>query len=89
MGKTPTTVAWRFIAVLLLRNEDQDYNNSLASLATCLCRQRSELRTCAKRFGGLAVTILPQARNQEGRSAPKIFSPSRKNVLHVVQKHWT
>jgi len=27
-------------------------------LATCLCRQRSELRTCGERVGGLAVTTL-------------------------------
>jgi len=26
--------------MLLLRNEDQDYNNPLAIFATCLCRQR-------------------------------------------------
>jgi len=26
--------------VLLLRNKDQEYNNLLASSATCLCRQR-------------------------------------------------
>jgi len=26
--------------VLLLRNRDQEYNNPLASFATCLCRQR-------------------------------------------------
>jgi len=26
--------------VLLLCNKDQDYNNPLASFATCLCRQR-------------------------------------------------
>jgi len=45
--------------VLLLRNKDQEYNNRLASFTTCLCRQRSELRTCAKRVGGLAVTTLP------------------------------
>jgi len=45
--------------VLLLRNKDQEYNNPLASFATCLCRQRSELRFCAKGVGGLAVTTLP------------------------------
>jgi len=45
--------------VLLLRNKDQGYNNLLASFATCLCWQRSELRTCAKRVGGQAVTTLP------------------------------
>jgi len=45
--------------VLLLRNKDQEYNNPLAGFATCLCCQRSELRTCAKRVGGLAVTTLP------------------------------
>ena len=50
---------WRFIAVLLLRSKDRKYNNPLASFATCLCRQRNELRTCAKRVGGLAVTTLP------------------------------
>jgi len=32
---------WRFLAVLY-RNNDQEYNNPLASFATCLCRQRSE-----------------------------------------------
>jgi len=26
--------------VLLLRNIDQEYNDTLASFATCLCRQR-------------------------------------------------
>jgi len=41
-----------------LRNKDQEYNNPLASFATCLCRQRSELRTCTKRVGNLAVTTL-------------------------------
>jgi len=45
--------------VLLLRSKDQEYNNPLASLATCLCRQRNELRTCAKRVEGLVVTTLP------------------------------
>jgi len=40
--------------VLLLRNKDPEYNNPLASFATCICRQRSELRTCAKRVGGHA-----------------------------------
>jgi len=43
--------------VLLLRNKDQEYNNPLASFATCLCRQRES--TCAKRVGDLAVTNLP------------------------------
>jgi len=28
--------------VLLLRNQDQEYNNPVASFATCLCKQRSE-----------------------------------------------
>jgi len=45
--------------VLLLRSRDQECNNPLASFATCLCRQRNELRTCAKRVGDLAVTALP------------------------------
>jgi len=45
--------------MLLLRNEDQEYNNPLASFATCFCRQRSELRACAKRVGGFAVATLP------------------------------
>jgi len=45
--------------VLLLRNKDQEYNNPLASFATCLCRQSSKLRTCGERFGALAVTTLP------------------------------
>jgi len=45
--------------VLLLRNKEQEYNNPLASFATCLCRRRSEPRTCAKCVGGLAVTTLP------------------------------
>jgi len=44
--------------VLLLRNKDQEYDNPQTSFATCLCWQRSELRTCAKRVGGLAVTTL-------------------------------
>jgi len=48
--------------MLLLRHEDHEYNNPLASIATCLCRKgsdMSELRSCAKRFGGLVVTTLP------------------------------
>jgi len=45
--------------VLLLRSKDHKSNNPLASFATCLCRQRNELRTCAKCAGGLAVTTLP------------------------------
>jgi len=45
--------------VLLLRNKDKEYNNWLARFATCLCWQRSELRTWAKRFGGLAVRLCP------------------------------
>jgi len=44
-GKTRTTVTWvhhrSFVALLLLRNKGQYQNNSLASFATCLCRQRS------------------------------------------------
>jgi len=47
----------------LLRNIDQEYDNPLASFATCLSAGKgsdmSELCTCAKRFGGLAVTTLP------------------------------
>jgi len=31
--------------VLLLRSKEQEYNNPLASFATCLCWQRNELRT--------------------------------------------
>jgi len=46
----------------------------------------SELRTCAKRVGGLAVTTLPLARNQEGRSPLKIFSPLlEKCVRHSLK----
>jgi len=47
--------------VLLLRNKDQEYNNPLTSFASaaCLCWQRSELRSCAKRVGGLAVRSFP------------------------------
>jgi len=52
--------------MLLLRNKDREYNNPLASFATCLCWQRSKLRICVKRVGGLAVTTLPQAHNQGG-----------------------
>jgi len=44
--------------VLLLRNEDQEHSNPLAS-SQPVCWQRSDLRTCAKRVGGLAVTTLP------------------------------
>jgi len=43
----------------LLRNKDQEYNNRLASFATCLCWKRSEKRTWAKRFGGLAIRLCP------------------------------
>ena len=39
----------------MLCNKDQEYNNPLASFATCLRRQRSELRTCAKRVGGIGA----------------------------------
>jgi len=45
--------------VLLLLNKDQKHNNPLESFTTCLCRQRSELRTCAKRVGGFVVKTLP------------------------------
>ena len=58
---------WRFIADVLLRNKDQEYNNPLASFSTCLCRQRSELRICAKRVGAFGVTTLPQPHNQARR----------------------
>jgi len=44
--------------VLLLCNTDQEYNNPPASFAPHLCWQRSELRTCSKHVGGLAVTTL-------------------------------
>jgi len=44
--------------VLLLRNKDQEYNNPLARFAS-KGSDMSELRTCAKRFGGLVVTTLP------------------------------
>jgi len=44
--------------MLLLRSKDQEYNNPLTSFATCLCWQRSELRACANRVGGFAVTTL-------------------------------
>ena len=78
-GKTLTTATWsehlKVIAVLLLRNNDQQYNNLRASFATCLCRQRERTwANCAKRVGGLAVTTLPQDRNQSGRSPLKHFS---------------
>jgi len=43
----------------LLRNKDQGYNNPLASFATCLCRQRSELRTCAKRVRASRSRLCP------------------------------
>jgi len=71
--------------VLLLRNNDQQYNNPLASFATCLCRQIGELRTCGKRVEGLAVTTLPQDRNQGGGEgeAPLKFL-ALENVLHIV-----
>jgi len=48
--------------VLLLRNKDQEYNNPLASFAIASSGKeshKSELRSCAERFGGLAVTTLP------------------------------
>jgi len=46
--------------VLLLRNKDQEYYNPLASFATCLCcRQRSELRTCAKSVGASRSRCCP------------------------------
>jgi len=72
--------------VLLLCNKDQECNNPLAGFAICLCRQRNELRTCAKRFGGIAVTTFSQARNQEGQSPPtKFFSPPWTNVLDSLK----
>jgi len=89
-GKTPTTVTWtsrlevniwRFIAVLLLCNNDLEYNNPLTSFATCLGRQRGELSTCAKRVGGLAVTTLPQAVIRRGEAPLKLVFPPWKNVL--------
>jgi len=45
--------------VLLLRNKDQEYNNPLASFATYLCWQRSELRTCAKRVRASRSRLYP------------------------------
>jgi len=45
--------------VLLLRNKDQEYYNPLARFATCLCRQRSELRTCAKSVGASWSRLCP------------------------------
>jgi len=46
----------------MLRIKDQEYNNPLASFATCLCRQRvRNERTAPLRwaFRGLGVTTLP------------------------------
>jgi len=71
--------------VLLLRNKDQEYNNPLAGFATRLCMQRSELRTCAKRVGDLAVTTLPQAHNQEGRSP--LLQPLRWRCVECAIHH--
>jgi len=45
--------------VVLLCNKDQEYNNPLARFPTCLCRQRSELRTCAKRVGAWRSRLCP------------------------------
>jgi len=45
-----------------------------------------ELRTCAKRVRGLAVTTLPQARNQEGRSPPKIFFAPLEKCVRQFKK---
>jgi len=45
--------------VLLLRSKHQEYNNPLASFATCLCWQRNELRSCAKRVGGSRSRLFP------------------------------
>jgi len=48
----------------MLHNKDQEYNNPLASFATCTCRQRigpertAQLRS-AFRFRALTVTTLP------------------------------
>jgi len=48
--------------VLLLHNKVQEYNIPLATFATLPAGKgphTSELRSCAKRFRGLAVTTLP------------------------------
>jgi len=53
---------WRFTAVLLLRNKDQEYNNPLTRSQPAFAGKgsdMSELRSCTKRFGVLAVTTLP------------------------------
>jgi len=41
----------------MLRNKDQECNNPLASFATCLCRQRSELRTHKKARARLNLSM--------------------------------
>jgi len=46
----------------VLCNKDQEYNNSLASFATCLCRQRighGRIAQLRYAFRGLAFTTLP------------------------------
>jgi len=63
----------------LLRNKDQEYNNPLASFATCLCWQRSELRICAKRVGASQSRLC--------RGGPRVHFPALPTCLVVyVQK---
>ena len=45
----------------------------------------SELRTCPKRFGGLAITTLPRSHNQEERTPLKFFTPPGKCVRHSLK----
>jgi len=49
--------------VFIVRNKDQECNNPLSKFRNLPLQAKdrtwSELRTCAKRFGGLEVTTLP------------------------------
>jgi len=78
--------------VVLLRNKEQEYNNPLASFSSCLCWQRSELRTCAKRVEASRSRLSPRSVTrgaQGGRNPLNFVSPPWKNVLDIVLKYRT
>ena len=73
-GKTSTTQlelkVLRFLAVLLLRNKDQQYNNPLASFATCLCWQwRGHEGTAISSLADTTAVnlVLVQCQRHEGK----------------------
>ena len=92
-GKTSTTVICsehlKISCRVLQRNKDQEQTirQQVSQPASAgKGAYMSELRTCDKRVGGLAVTTLPQARNQEGRKPPKIpFAAPGKYLGHSLK----